>query len=392
MAKYNVTYNCGHTGVVALFGPNKDREWKLAREEEKLCPECYKEWLERERIKQNEEAAETNQRAGLPALEGTEKQIAWAETIRHGVITEANRLLENAKHYHDKNSYFQLIDLPKEQFIEALESIGNHTNASWWIDNRYNTSSLSLPDLLRKEYENLQKERMAPPAQIIADAQIEATVRPEEALTETVAEISISDNTVKIHFPEKRDDFRKVVKELKFSWGNGHWKREIKSRNGTPEDRAAEIGHHLLAQGFIIRIFDETIRQKAISGEYEKEYTNWIMARISGKYEGWLAISWDRKDDFYNASRRLPCSRYDSPNVVVPPEQYEEILDFANRYCFQISDTAKELIDSAKAAKEATLVAKVIPPEKEKSIAVSSKPTTLDVPQEVEIANELKDN
>lgn len=39
--KYDVTYSCGHTGVIVLFGPTRDREWKLRRETEKLCAECY---------------------------------------------------------------------------------------------------------------------------------------------------------------------------------------------------------------------------------------------------------------------------------------------------------------------------------------------------------------
>lgn len=86
MAKYKVTYTCGHEGVVNIIGPNKDREWKLAYEEAKLCPDCYKAKLEAERQKQNAEAAEANQTAGLPKLEGTEKQIAWAETIRKSIL------------------------------------------------------------------------------------------------------------------------------------------------------------------------------------------------------------------------------------------------------------------------------------------------------------------
>lgn len=72
-----VTYSCGHTGEVQLFGSNKDRERKVKwYEKEALCPECYK--------KQQEErgkalAAEYN----LPEITGvSDKQIAFAETLR----------------------------------------------------------------------------------------------------------------------------------------------------------------------------------------------------------------------------------------------------------------------------------------------------------------------
>ena len=43
MAKYDITYSCGHTGVAELFGKEKDRQSKIQwYENNGLCPECYK--------------------------------------------------------------------------------------------------------------------------------------------------------------------------------------------------------------------------------------------------------------------------------------------------------------------------------------------------------------
>jgi hypothetical protein len=43
MAKYTVTYSCGHTGTEVLFGPTKDRTRKIDwMEHNKLCLDCYK--------------------------------------------------------------------------------------------------------------------------------------------------------------------------------------------------------------------------------------------------------------------------------------------------------------------------------------------------------------
>lgn len=43
MAKYEVTFSCGHKGEVQLLGPGKDRERKLAwYAESGLCPDCYR--------------------------------------------------------------------------------------------------------------------------------------------------------------------------------------------------------------------------------------------------------------------------------------------------------------------------------------------------------------
>lgn len=77
-----VTFSCGHTGEVQLFGSNKDRERKIKwYEESALCPECYKKQQE-ERGK--ELAAEYN----LPEITGvSDKQIAFAETLRGRYLT-----------------------------------------------------------------------------------------------------------------------------------------------------------------------------------------------------------------------------------------------------------------------------------------------------------------
>lgn len=72
MAKYDVTYACGHTETVELFGKTSERERKIEwMEGNCLCPSCYKE-------KQQKEAEAFD----LPELTGTPKQVAWAEKIR----------------------------------------------------------------------------------------------------------------------------------------------------------------------------------------------------------------------------------------------------------------------------------------------------------------------
>lgn len=41
--KYGVTFSCGHTETVVLFGPTKDRESKIAwYEKSGVCTNCYR--------------------------------------------------------------------------------------------------------------------------------------------------------------------------------------------------------------------------------------------------------------------------------------------------------------------------------------------------------------
>ena len=43
MAKYDITYSCGHSGTVQLFGPHRDRDRKIEWYQDQAdCPECYK--------------------------------------------------------------------------------------------------------------------------------------------------------------------------------------------------------------------------------------------------------------------------------------------------------------------------------------------------------------
>ena len=78
--KYDITYSCGHTGTVELYGKTSERESKIRwYETTAVCPECYK--------KQQEEAAETITKYELPELGGSEKQVAWAKKLMESAIT-----------------------------------------------------------------------------------------------------------------------------------------------------------------------------------------------------------------------------------------------------------------------------------------------------------------
>ena len=49
--KYTLTYSCGHTGTVQLYGKTEERERKIKYYEEYgLCPECYKKQIGRAHV------------------------------------------------------------------------------------------------------------------------------------------------------------------------------------------------------------------------------------------------------------------------------------------------------------------------------------------------------
>lgn len=118
--KYSVTYACGHTKTVQLYGKNSERERKIAWMETIICPDCYKAKLEAEREAENEKSKEAAVQRGLCELSGSPKQIAWANTIREKWFTAAEEEMDTA--HPDAKAIFSYA--------------GQIAEARWWIDRR----------------------------------------------------------------------------------------------------------------------------------------------------------------------------------------------------------------------------------------------------------------
>lgn len=330
MAKYWVTYACGHEGRVSITGPSKMREWKLDKISEGDCPECYQEYLKIKREQDNAEALKKSKEMELVDLEGTGGQIPWANTIRQGFIDKAEVILNETKS-----------ESIKEKYIAALDYLlENKTKASWFIDNRYE----SILDLLVKIYKEIPTDEDIIKRQTELEMKAKCTVMPENTSTNLVAEIIIKDDEVAVKF-ERNDRFITVVKSLGYEW-KGKWKREISETTGTAKDRAAELGNKLLNAGFPIMIFGDKVRNNAIQGVFEPECKRWIYIRGYGQYKDWFAIKWANRDsNLYNRSRSLPGSKYDSGSVMVRINHYKEVQEFADLYGFKFTSKSKNTIE-----------------------------------------------
>jgi len=213
-------------------------------------------------------------------------------------------------------------------------------------------------------------------------------LRPSSPRTETIAYISVvTGNQVCVHFPEKRDDFRVLVKAQGFTWKYPYWIREMDSLSGLVIDRAAEIGRLLLAHGFIVAFDDQAIREKVITADYEPECRRWVLVG-KGNYAGWFKLFWRRSEDCYHEAKKLTGSCYVSPCVMVSPEHYEEVIDFAELNQFRFSDEAVEL---AQQAHRQRLDALVIDIEMSAMPIATFKRPELDIPENIEIDDALLD-
>jgi hypothetical protein len=410
MALEEIEYVCGHTDTIKIkYGGARRESYIEWAENNKLCSVCYKKTLKKRFEKQNIATAKANSEAGLPPLTGSEKAIAWAETIRAEKLKE---LLSSKINNNEDVALEQAV--MNDSIIAMRERIKSIVAASWWIDQRKisfqlsyivqrlskgETDPLKIATILDAQYRD---GTFIPPASpeiqaFEADAKAEATVRPEKVRTETVAEININEDTISVTFSEKREDFWKLVKRrLSFQWNklNSRWERKMNNYSGTVQDRAVELGHKLLSNGFCIRIFDQELRERAIAGQYDPECRRWIKAVTEGSHKGWFTIKLEYDDGFYKVAKKLRGSVYDKNtySIKVPPEQFEQVLDFSEMYKFKLSEGAQSIAETARKIKDATLTAKVVKKTDIEALPVpGTRPPQLAVPVSVGVADEFKD-
>lgn len=123
MAKYYITYRCGHKATVQICGTNihGERERRAARYETIDCPEC--------------KAANTvkaNKDAGMAALDGSPKQVAWAESIRGEFMSKLDKERQGCADHGATAEQLAKIDT-------VLAWLKDQKSAAWWIDHKFST-------------------------------------------------------------------------------------------------------------------------------------------------------------------------------------------------------------------------------------------------------------
>lgn len=127
MSRKTFTHSCGHAGEVFIPGSGYGKQVAYLAEqgENQLCPAC--------RAKAAQEAASA---AGLPTLEGSDKQIAWAADVRPVVIGRAEQLLASEVAKLGDRAQEPVIAGNLQKARANIERLRTITKASWWIDNR----------------------------------------------------------------------------------------------------------------------------------------------------------------------------------------------------------------------------------------------------------------
>ena len=121
MAHYNVNHSCGHSREIELFGKTSARYEKIEWMERGVCPDCYREMKQEERKQENERSATLAESLGFSQLEGSEKQIAWAKSIRQKTYEDSCKLE---------------LEHPTYGYTLVVKVLSLELSAKWWIDHR----------------------------------------------------------------------------------------------------------------------------------------------------------------------------------------------------------------------------------------------------------------
>lgn len=221
-------------------------------------------------------------------------------------------------------------------------------------------------------------------------------IRPENQRSPLAALLRVQADQITVVFPERHERFVAVVRRLGYVWSGTRrqWLRRISPAfHGSVDDRAAELGHALLLAGFVVDFPGEALAQRAAAGDYTPEQRRWIKRRVAEPYKDWFSIEWPRDADLYHQARRLPGSRYYKPHVVVPPDAFAELQDFAEKYGFSLSEGAQRLISKAQERYEAAVLVLPAPrPQPQRADGQADPDGSIAVDIDPELRDDLADD
>lgn len=125
MAKQSIRHECGHMAAHDLFGPNAERDRKIAWLRTVPCLAC-------KRTAEQEAVATAS--PNLPALTGSDKQVAWAASVRAKQLAVIAAELEKVAGAYDPADAAQAAAMAGIE--AAVARITRQAAASWWIDRR----------------------------------------------------------------------------------------------------------------------------------------------------------------------------------------------------------------------------------------------------------------
>lgn len=135
-----IQHACGHTVLHPFYGDD-DYSWsdRAAQLAESSCRLCMVAEQQKERDQKALEARLYSQKRGLPPLEGSDKQVAWAETVRLNAFGAIDKVLQWVAEVNDRaeeedpDHWYTV----KHGINRSIEYLEEQVEAKWWIDHRH---------------------------------------------------------------------------------------------------------------------------------------------------------------------------------------------------------------------------------------------------------------
>lgn len=328
--KYSYKYACGHQGTVYIGGYTEEYREERAKEifsEE--CPSCRHK-------KEYENALKKSKKRELPDLQGSEKQINWATSLRI-------RKLEELDDYINKQE--------DPMILEVYQRLLSKTSSEFWIDNRAK-EAITILAIVKNEIldENISMEEQY-------DLEMEAEILKEQTVipnnyNDKLVRIKVKSKTIFL-ISDKDDVFISLVKNMGFRWIDSVWQRTIYAYDDNFDDILIGVGSQLLNSGFGLRlyIYNYSIyADKMKKADYTPEHTRKIL--YGAKYKAFLIKWFALNDEIYSGAMNIKDAKYSKSlsGVLVPVENFKEVDDFGNSYDFYISKPVQKVIDILKDA------------------------------------------
>ncbi len=365
MTKYDVLFSCGHIEERQIYGSRSQRAsfLKIAAKS-RNCQAC-------------DDAAEMAFIAakeadlGLPDLTGTERQIKWARKLRSAAIARTDLM------------------------GKAGQALCQMTDASWWIDNRYESVER------QEHFALLEIAAAAESAEAEECAAIEASDILKPSGTPILAvpvEVRINGRFIEMHHPERNEEitalayqFRAKLAADTYDRRFSHWRIEVNTLSGDKAHIAAHLAHCLLAKGFITEVKDPQVRELCISGLFEPFRGRHVTMVYSRKGRLMARLTWPRSDDLYKLAYTLPGAVYVNGGMQVPAKFIESVADFAATQDFVLSEASQRCLTRHKEALAQGQIAEPQTARNRKKSDETAQGNEMTVPDDYDIDRDLID-
>ena len=312
----------------------------------------------------------------LPRLDGSPKQIEWAKEIRESrmlgiqAYTECldpkavQKLCEDlSAGVHGAGistislSAWQQLhclflfqpEISIDHVARALDRLTKIDSAHWWIENRERTAA-ELVTAILVDPKSAERGIAIDPAVAIARAEAmgEATLQPSDNADAkgVVIEAEMpTESIINLRYPGFSERFNAFVKLRRFHWNKPYWSRDV----DVTDDVFIEVCNDLLGRGYSVRIFNNELRAKVASGEYQPEPVLIIEAYPCKSNELQFRFKWRKSGGFVGAIHKLPGSRVFNDAALVRADCWEEVLDIAEVHGFVLKPEVAQVVEIGKA-------------------------------------------